>query len=204
MKCIPFWGMAWESNSFLLVHDGHAALIDAGVSAKTVLDALEAENVSLDLILLTHGHFDHTVSVDKLREATGATLAVHEDDAEMLTDAEKSALYHFFGTRSAHIPCDKTLSHGHTLSLGHKKIHVIHTPGHSRGSVCYQVDDMLFSGDTLFAQGYGRFDLYGGDMGQLAVSLGSLRQLDEALTIYPGHGGAASLGEALENLFDLT
>ena len=137
MKCIPFWGMAWESNSFLLVHDGHAALIDAGVSAETVLDALEAENVSLDLILLTHGHFDHTVSVDKLREATGATLAVHEDDAEMLTDAEKSALYHFFGTRSAHIPCDKTLSHGHTLSLGHKKIHVIHTPGHSRGSVCY-------------------------------------------------------------------
>lgn len=204
MKCIPFWGMAWESNSFLLVHDGHAALIDAGVSAKTVLDALEAENVSLDLILLTHGHFDHTVSVDKLREATGATLAVHEDDAEMLTDAEKSALYHFFGTRSAHIPCDKTLSHGHTLSLGHKKIHVIHTPGHSRGSVCYRVDDMLFSGDTLFAQGYGRFDLYGGDMGQLAASLGSLRQLDEALTIYPGHGGAASLGEALENLFDLT
>lgn len=204
MKCIPFWGMAWESNSFLLVHDGHAALIDAGVSAKTVLDALEAENVSLDLILLTHGHFDHTVSVDKLREATGATLAVHEDDAEMLTDAEKSALYHFFGTRSAHIPCDKTLSHGHTLSLGHKKIHVIHTPGHSRGSVCYRVDDMLFSGDTLFAQGYGRFDLYGGDMGQLAASLGSLRQLDEALTIYPGHGGAASLGEALENLFGLT
>jgi len=204
MKCIPFWGMAWESNSFLLVHDGHAALIDAGVSAKTVLDALEAENVSLDLILLTHGHFDHTVSVDKLREATGATLAVHEDDAEMLTDAEKSALYHFFGTRSAHIPCDKTLSNGHTLSLGHKKIHVIHTPGHSRGSVCYRVDDMLFSGDTLFAQGYGRFDLYGGDMGQLAASLGSLRQLDEALTIYPGHGGATSLGEALENLFDLT
>ena len=198
MKCIPFWGMAWESNSFLLVHDGHAALIDAGVSAKTVLDALEAENVSLDLILLTHGHFDHTVSVDKLREATGATLAVHEDDAEMLTDAEKSALYHFFDTRSAHIPCDKT------LSLGHKKIHVIHTPGHSRGSVCYRVDDMLFSGDTLFAQGYGRFDLYGGDMGQLAASLGSLRQLDEALTIYPGHGGAASLGEALENLFGLT
>lgn len=63
---------------------------------------------------------------------------------------------------------------------------------------------MLFSGDTLFAQGYGRFDLYGGDMGQLAASLGSLRQLDEALTIYPGHGGAASLGEALENLFGLT
>ena len=131
-------------------------------------------------------------------------LAIHEADAEMLTDAEKSALYHFFGTRSAHIPCDKTLSHGECLSLGNKKIDVIHTPGHSRGSVCYRVDDMLFSGDTLFAQGYGRFDLYGGDMGQLATSLGSLRQLDETLTIYPGHGGATSLGEALENLFGLT
>ena len=204
MKCIPFWGIAWESNSYLLVHDGHAALIDAGVSAKAVLDTLEAENASLELILLTHGHFDHTVSIDKLREATGATLAIHEADAEMLTDAEKSALYHFFGTRSAHIPCDKTLSHGECLSLGNKKIDVIHTPGHSRGSVCYRIDDMLFSGDTLFAQGYGRFDLYGGDMGQLATSLGSLRQLDETLTIYPGHGGATSLGEALENLFGLT
>ena len=204
MKCIPFWGIAWESNSYLLVHDGHAALIDAGVSAKAVLDTLEAENASLELILLTHGHFDHTVSIDKLCEATGATLAIHEADAEMLTDAEKSALYHFFGTRSAHIPCDKTLSHGECLSLGNKTIDVIHTPGHSRGSVCYRVDDMLFSGDTLFAQGYGRFDLYGGDMGQLAISLGSLRQLDETFTIYPGHGGATSLGEALENLFGLT
>jgi len=204
MKCIPFFGVAWEANSFLLVHEGRAVLIDAGVSATRVLDTLKAENTALEAILLTHGHFDHTVSIDRLREDTGAILAIHQEDAEMLTDAEKSALYHFFGTKSTHAPCDKTLVHGERLMLGDKAIEVIHTPGHSRGSVCYRVDGMLFSGDTLFAEGYGRFDLYGGDIGQLAASLGALRRLDGHLTVYPGHGASSTLEDALNNLFGLT
>lgn len=203
MKLVPFYSAMWESNSYLLVDGTEAILIDAGVNAKDVMDQLQRENAALKHILLTHGHFDHTVSVDALREATGAKLSVHSADAEMLTDAEKSALYTFFGTRGSHKPADITLSDGDTIPFGNTTIRVIHTPGHSRGSVCYLADNMLFSGDTLFDGGYGRCDLYGGDMTVLATSLGKLQTLDPNLTIYPGHGGSALLGAALSNLFGL-
>ncbi len=204
MTIIPFWGVSWESNSYLIVSQKHAALIDAGVDVGRVEAALASEDASLDYILLTHGHFDHTLSVDRLRGARSAPLVVHAADAEMLTDAEKSAQYLFFGTKDAHAPADKTVTHGDVLPLGDTVIRVYHTPGHSLGSVCYGVENALFSGDTLFAGGYGRCDLYGGDINALAHSLGSLRELDPSLTIYPGHGGSATLGDALNNLFGLT
>ena len=204
MKLIPFYSTLWESNSYLLINGTDALLIDAGVNGRDIAACLAQEGATLGGILLTHGHFDHTVSVDTLREATGAKLSVHFADAEMLTDAEKSALFVFFGTRSSHKPADIMLSHGDVIPFGNTAIQVIHTPGHSRGSVCYLADNMLFSGDTLFDGGYGRCDLYGGDMNALASSLGKLQTLDPNLTIYPGHGGSAPLGAALSNLFGLT
>ena len=204
MKLIPFYSTLWESNSYLLIDGTDALLIDAGVNAKDVVKHLERENAELRHILLTHGHFDHTVSVDTLREATGAKLLMHFADTEMLADAEKSALTVFFGTRSSHKPADITLSDGDAIPFGNTVIQVLHSPGHSRGSVCYLADNMLFSGDTLFDGGYGRCDLYGGDMNVLASSLGKLQTLDPNLTIYPGHGSSAPLGAALNNLFGLT
>ena len=203
MTVVPFWSTAWESNSYLIVNETHAALIDAGVDVDRVRASLVKMGATLDYVLLTHGHFDHTIFVDKLRKAMPSPLVVHVADAEMLVDAEKSAQYHFFGTKSVHDPADKTVKHGDALPLGNTVITVHHTPGHSQGSVCYRVEDALFSGDTLFASGYGRCDLYGGDMSALAHSLGSLRALDQKLTIYPGHGGTAILGDALDNLFGL-
>lgn len=203
MTIIPFWGVSWESNSYLIVSQKHAALIDAGVDVGRVEAALTREDATLDYILLTHGHFDHTLSVDRLRESLSAPLTVHTADAEMLTDAEKSAQYLFFGTKNAHKPAEKTVEHGDALPLGDAVIRVYHTPGHSLGSICYGVENALFSGDTLFAGGYGRCDLYGGDRNALAHSLRSLRKLDQALTIYPGHGGSATLGDALDGLFGL-
>ena len=201
MKLIPLYGAAWESNSYLLVDGADALLIDAGAACRTVTDALAKEGATLRHILLTHGHFDHTVSVDTLRQATDAKLSLHGADAEMLTDAHKSALALFFGTDRTHGPADQTLSDGDRIPFGGTSIQVIHTPGHSRGSVCYLMDGMLFCGDTLFAEGYGRCDLYGGDMSVLAASLGKLRTLDPALTIYPGHGAPRALGDALDSLF---
>ncbi len=200
MKLIPLYGHAWESNCYLLIEDTEAILIDAGIEHREVLDLLRENHATLRHILLTHGHFDHTVSVDELRRETGATLLVHADDAEMLTDAEKSALYLFFGTRSAHTPADRLLSDGDSIPFGRSTVQVIHTPGHSRGSVCYLIDTMLFSGDTLFDQGYGRFDLYGGDMQTLAASLGKLQSMTPTLALYPGHGAPSTLENAFENL----
>ena len=203
MTVIPFTGLSWEANSYLVVNGTHAALIDAGVSTDVVKEALSRLGATLDAVLLTHGHFDHTISADKLRESFSVPVMIHEADAEMLTDAEKSALYYFFGTRSAHLPADRALKDGDVIPLGDAVITVHHTPGHSLGSVCYRVGDALFTGDTIFSAGYGRCDLYGGDMHALASSLASLRKLEQNLTIYPGHGGTATLGAALDNLFGL-
>lgn len=200
MKLIPFYGHAWESNSYLLINGTDAILVDAGIGHREVLEQLKAESASLRYILLTHGHFDHTVSVDALRRETGAKLAVHTEDAEMLIDAEKSALYLFFGTRSAHEPADLTLSDGDTLPFGNTTVKVIHTPGHSRGSVCYLADDMLFSGDTLFDEGYGRYDLYGGNACTLVASLEKLQKMQPTLALCPGHGASSTLGAAIDNL----
>ena len=204
MTVIPFTGLSWEANSYLVVSGTHAVLIDAGVSADVVKEELSRRGATLDVVLLTHGHFDHTISADKLRESFSVPVMIHEADAEMLMDAEKSALYYFFGTRSAHLPADRVLKEGDTIPLGDTVITVHHTPGHSLGSVCYRVEDALFTGDTIFSAGYGRCDLYGGDMSTLAGSLASLRALKQDLTIYPGHGGASTLGAALDNLFGLT
>ena len=200
MKIIPFYARGWEANSYLLISDGQAALIDAGVSAKSVLEALEKENAALEYILLTHGHFDHTVTADTLREQTGAKLVVHKDDEEMLADAKKSALATFFGRYDTVKPCEKSVGDGECILLGKETVTVIHTPGHSKGSVCYLVGDMLFTGDTLFNGGFGRYDLHGGDFNSLRTSLSSLKKLNGELEIFPGHGDTATLKKAFDLL----
>lgn len=200
MKIIPFYARGWESNSYLVISGGQAALIDAGVSARLVLEALEKENAVLKYILLTHGHFDHTITADALRDATEAKLVVHELDAEMLTDAEKSALAFFTGRKDTVKLCEQTVANGDVITLGDTRIKVIHTPGHSKGSVCYLAGNTLFTGDTLFDGGYGRFDLHGGHFETLCLSLKSLKTLDRDLDILAGHGSGAKLGEALDLL----
>ena len=203
MTVIPLQSFSWEANSYLITDGEEAVLIDAGTNIHRIREALEKSKTSLKSILLTHGHFDHTTAIDELRKIFSAPVFIHEADSEMLVDAEKSALYHFFGTRDSHQPADRILKDGDTIPLGNTVITVHHTPGHSRGSVCYRVENALFSGDTIFEAGYGRYDLYGGDRYALEKSLAALRTLQQNLTIYPGHGGTATLGAALDNLFGL-
>ena len=200
MKIINFYSSGFESNSYLLISGLEAVLIDAGVPTKKVLDTLENEGAKLKYILLTHGHFDHTITADKLRDATGARLAIHEDDDEMLSDAEKSALALFFGRHDTVRPSDLTLKDGDRLGFGADELTIIHTPGHSKGSVCCQIGNSLFTGDTLFNGGYGRYDLHGGDFNTLCASLAKLKELDGELDIYPGHGDSAKLSKALNYL----
>ena len=192
---------SWGSNCYLLVSDGHAAVVDPSADARTILNAVSAEGATLDCILLTHGHFDHIVSVDRLRDATGAPLYIHKFDAEMLTDGHKNAFYTFFRMDKVYRPADKLLSDGDELNLGNECIRVIHTPGHSQGSVCYLCnDELLLTGDTLFSDTYGRYDLWGGDGQTLFSSLSDMRNLPQNLPIYPGHGESVLLGTALDRL----
>ena len=200
MNIIPLPG---ASQTYLVIEGADAILIDAGLPAAYVRAALDKTRATLRAVLLTHGHFDHVDCADELRDAFGVPVLIHQADADMMTDAEKNAEYQFFGRRTPRRAPDRQLTDGDTIPLGDKLITVHHTPGHSRGSVCYHVEDALFTGDTIFASGYGRYDLYGGDLNDLTRSLSSLRAFEKHLTIYPGHGGTATLETALNNLFGL-
>ena len=193
---------AWGANCYLLVSDGHAAVVDPSADANTVRNTLQQKyGATLDYILLTHGHFDHIVSVDTLRDLTGAPLCIHKWDAEMLSDSKKNAFYTFFRTERNYRPAEKLLEDGDELRLGNEIIRVIATPGHSQGSVCYLCNnEFLITGDTLFESAYGRYDLWGGNEQALFASLHSLRKLDPDLTIYPGHGESEKLRTALNNV----
>ncbi len=199
MKIENFYPGSWGSNCYLLTVGSHAAIVDPSADATTLIGALTERGVTLELILLTHGHFDHIVSIDTLRERTDARLLIHEDDAEMLGDAQKNAFYTFFRMERSYRPADRLLHSGEEISLGDERITVLHTPGHSAGSVCYLCNnEFLITGDTLFEDTYGRCDLYGGSLALLADSLSKLRNLDQSLRIYPGHGAPAQLGIALD------
>lgn len=200
MKIISFSPKGWEANSYLVINGGQGALIDAGAPTKSVLEALQSQQAELKYVLLTHGHFDHTITANAICEATGAKLAICEADAEMLQDPEKSALALFLGRRDTVKQADILLENGNEIDLGGIALRVIHTPGHSKGSVCYLAGNALFTGDTLFNGGYGRYDLYGGDFNSLCASLSFLKELDGKLEIFPGHGDTATLETALNYL----
>ena len=196
MKVIPLSPAAWESNSYLLIHDGEALLIDAGASCGKVSDVLAKENAKLIGIALTHGHFDHILSIDTLRDTYHVPVYLHEDDADMPTDSTKNAYRIFFSASKEWREADILLKDSDSIPLGDKSLTAISTPGHTKGSVCYLIDDVLFSGDTVFSRGVGRTDLFGSDFSSLKSSLRKIFSLPKSLTVYPGHG----ISETLQNI----
>ena len=199
MKIYQVCPDAWCANCYLLASGTHAFIVDPSASADAILDAAKARGVTPEAILLTHGHFDHIVSIDTLREKVHIPVLIHEDDAEMLTDGDKNAFRFFYGKPRVWNPADRTFRNGDALPLGNEFVRILHTPGHSRGSVVFLTDAGILTGDTLFSDNVGRTDLYGGDQQALSASLNLLRGLDGHAVIYPGHGESATLGAALDN-----
>ena len=190
---------SFGANTYLLISGTHALVVDPAVSVEAISAVLSEEGAALEGILLTHGHFDHTTSVDTVRDTYKIPAYIHDHDTVMLGDAHKSAFYTFFRKECVHRPAEYTISDGDVIPLGDERITVIHTPGHTGGSVCFLCGDILVSGDTLFADSVGRTDLWSGDTASLRSSLDYLGKLDASITIYPGHGEPATLASALEN-----
>lgn len=168
-------------------------IIDPGGRAEDILKYLAEKKLQLKYILLTHGHGDHLGAVDALRQACGAAVMIHQGDAAMLPDAQKnfSAFMNFACEVS---PADAYVNDGQEIVFGNSKLKVIHTPGHSPGSVCYGTDEVLFSGDTLFAGAVGRCDLPGGSVEVLKkTAREKLLSLSDGLRVYPGHGPETTL-----------
>lgn len=185
-----------SSNCYVLYDPaaGTALVIDPGFTeADALLSQLETLNVRVTALLNTHGHFDH-VSGNALLQHLGAPLGIHPQDRDLLLRGGGAA---WFGLAYPPSPePDFELEHGSTLTCGSLTVEVIHTPGHSPGSVCLYVpqEKLLLTGDTLFAGGgVGRTDLPGGDPRALTRSLQRLLSLPHDTRIYPGHGPAGTL-----------
>ena len=182
------------TNCYIVYDDsGHAAIIDPGGDAQRILNTVKGKNLTVDFILLTHAHFDHIMAAEELRDATGAQLCVGEGDAPMLVDADLNLSAMVYPERAVELTSSRLLFEGDVLRFGDTTLAVMETPGHTRGGVCYLGEDVLFSGDTLFAGSIGRTDLPGGDMSVLCRSLARLASLDGDLTVYPGHGEETTL-----------
>ena len=193
-------------NNFLVYNETtkNALLIDCTNPSPAIDEAIDSNNLNLTAILLTHGHFDHIMSIDTLRQAEpGLKVYIHTDDAPMPGDGKKNAFGLFFGQDRTWQDADVLMEDGQTISVGNATFRVIHTPGHSPGSVCFLCEEegVMITGDTLFADNIGRCDLWEGSHAVMRKTLQGLRSYDGSLTIYPGHGGTNTLGKALDNVF---
>lgn len=166
--------------------NGAAAIIDPGDGAASIRRVLEDERIRVGGILLTHAHFDHIGAVNALADR-GYAVYCHTLDVPALQDSRRN-LSAFFGSPTAPIKNAVPLEDGDTVSFGDLTFTVLHTPGHTVGSVCYQLGDVLFSGDTLFCESIGRTDFPGGDIRAMRASLERLATLDGNVRVYPGHG----------------
>ncbi len=199
----------YDINAYLVIcPKTHESVLIDPAGNPTRLAAWTKENqAKVKYILLTHGHPDHTTGTDKLSKLLDAPIAMHKADQEFFQSPKgrKSA------TRELGLkppkPADLELSHADTLEVGELKVQIIHTPGHTPGSVCYLVKDQLFTGDTLFVGAVGRTDLSGASMDTLLHSIEhQLLPLPAGTVIYPGHDygetPTSTLGrERLENPF---
>ena len=165
-----------------------AAVIDPGDEADRILEQLNQLDAQVEYILLTHGHYDHTTAVPELHEALpNAKIYIHSSDAH----GAGSRLFPLAGQVDGLLNYDE----GDALTLGNLTIEVLHTPGHSPGSVTLKVADALFTGDTLFAGDCGRTDLRGGNWEEILVSLGRLGRLEGNYYVLPGHDRTSTLDQ---------
>ncbi len=160
-------------------------IVDPGAEADRILGSVKQLKLDIKIIVLTHCHVDHVNALSKVKEATGAQVAIHTDDARFLQKPPAN----FFGLSKEAVTPDRLLKGGDSIDFGDMHFLVLHTPGHSRGSICLLGHGVVLSGDTLFNYGIGRYDLPGGSYEQLMDSIHTkLMVLPGNTIVYPGHG----------------
>jgi len=191
-------GDSWKENCYLVSHlpSAELALIDPGDDSDSIIQAVLESGARLRHILLTHAHFDHVGAVAALCRRFGLACDVHKGDARLLRHATMYAM-RFARKQIEPPPPFRTYEDQPAFQLGERPVQVIHTPGHTPGSVCYYFDGFVFTGDTLLYQRVGRTDLPGGDAPLLAASvLRLVESLPGDTVMFPGHGRPWILAEA--------
>ncbi|MBN8217714.1 MAG: MBL fold metallo-hydrolase [Spirochaetes bacterium] len=195
----------FRMNAYLLhcPETGEGVLVDPGDEAPRLLSLVEKRGVALKAIWLTHAHIDHLGAVPALRKALGVPVSLHQGDRILAEAAKEQAALLGVGGRYEGVKADTLLKGNETLSFGPWRLRVLHTPGHSPGSCCFHYDgggsdDLVVTGDTLFAGSVGRTDLPGGNTDHLFASIRfKLLTLPTGTRIFPGHGAPSTIGEEI-------
>ncbi len=185
-----------DENCYLVSCDktAKAILVDPGSGSRMISGWLKERNKDIQYIVLTHGHWDHIGAVEELRKELGVIVAVHREDAEMLTNAHRN-FSAFVGQDTNITAAEILLEDNQILHVGEMTVKVIHTPGHTPGGICLLTKDGLISGDTLFDGAVGRTDFPGGSMKKLIKGIKEkLLVLDDSLKVFPGHGSSTTIG----------
>ena len=192
-----------------------AIVIDPGDSAGRILEVIERHNLKVKAIVVTHTHIDHVIGLHRVRQATGAPVYLHADDLELYRMLDVQATW-LGWKKPEEAQVDQVLREGDVLRWGQQEAQILHTPGHTPGSIClYMPADLpnapadaaavksaaggtgqLFAGDTLFSGSIGRTDLWGGSFTEIIRSLkGKLLELPDDTIVYPGHGETTTIGK---------
>ena len=174
---------AYQTNCYMVWGEGDkCVLIDPGYEANALLEQVEKQGKTLEAIFLTHGHFDHVGAVKDIAAETDCKVYIHPQELVLPEALTAGKLYH-----------THTYDEGDTVTAAGLTFHVLHTPGHTPGGVCLLCEDVMFSGDTLFAGSIGRTDFPGGDYDTIKMSLNRLPSLEGNYRVFPGHGEDTTL-----------
>ena len=185
----------FASNCYIVGSEANreGMIIDPGADAMEILKSVKELRLDIKLIVLTHGHMDHIGALKEVKEATGAEVAIHADDAESLQQRSSGSVFGL--SYPSPPPPERLLKGGDSIDIGDLNFLVLHTPGHTRGGICLLGQGVVFTGDTLFNYGIGRFDMPGGSGSQLMNSIYTkLMILADNTIVYPGHGPDTTIG----------
>lgn len=190
-----------ETNCYIIMDKKtkSSMVIDPADDCEKILAKANELGANIDSIFITHAHCDHICALDELTEATGASVFIGIDDAKAL-NTDSYNLCREFGKASPETRTCAVLKDGQEYMLGEHSFRIIHTPGHTRGSVCIYFDGFLISGDTLFYESVGRTDFFGGSMNDLTKSIKEkLFTLPKGTIVYPGHGPETTIAHEIDN-----
>ncbi|MDD2418025.1 MAG: MBL fold metallo-hydrolase [Oscillospiraceae bacterium] len=190
--CIPVGDLS--TNCYLIYDENRqGVVVDPGGDFELIMSTINKNKLHIKHVLLTHVHFDHILATQEVMDATGADLLVPSGDEPALRDPRLNLIGYTQNRAEINLKADRLLEDGDEITAGSLVFNVLNTPGHTPGSSCFILGDLLISGDTLFAGSIGRTDFPGGDSKIMRRSLEHLTQLEGVNTVLPGHGPSTTM-----------